>query len=295
MGSGRGDGGGHDRRRGAGAVTAAGLVAGLAVVLASCGVADAVAVLRRRERRSWRRGRGVVLLSRLGRSVGAKAPRTLGDRVAAAGLRTPASDVMGVKAGAAVVALAVAGGVAPAAPGRLAPVLLLAAPAAAFLAPDAYLHRRTLRRGRAMDAELADVLDLLRVAVAAGLSPKRALAEVGRRHPGPLAGELRRAAALTALGTPAAGALAELERRCPTAGIAPLVAALSRAERHGAPLGPALAAQAARAREHGARRTVEAAARAAPQVQLVVALLLVPAVMLLVAAALVPALAGGSS
>ena len=275
-------------------MTPAAFVAGLAVALASFGVADAVAVLRRRRRRSRVRGRGVVLLARLGRPLGAKAPRTLDDRVAAAGLGVAAADVMGAKAGAAVVGLAAAVGVAPAAPGRLALVVLVATPAAAFLVPDAYLRGRTRRRGRAMEAELADVLDLLRVAVAAGLAPKRALAEVGRRHPGSLAGELRRAAGLTALGTPAASVLAELERRCPTAGIAPLAAAFARAERHGAPLGPALAAQAARAREHRARRTVEAAARAAPKIQLVVALLLVPAVMLLVAAAVLPALTGGS-
>jgi tight adherence protein C len=73
-----------------------------------------------------------------------------------------------------------------------------------------------------------------------------------------------------------------------------LVAALRRAERHGAPLGPSLAAQAREARARETQRTLEAAARAAPQIQLVVALLLVPAVLLLVAAALVPALAGGA-
>ena len=47
--------------------------------------------------------------------------------------------------------------------------------------------------------------------------------------------------------------------------------------------------RAARARQ--AQRAAEAAARAAPQIQLVVALLLVPAVLLLVAAALIPAIA----
>jgi len=275
-------------------VTAASLVAGVAAGLACFGAADAVVVLRRRGRRPWLLGRGVALLSRLGRLLGAKAPRTLGDRVAAAGLGASAADVMGVKAGAAVVALAAAAGTAPAAPGRLGLVLLLAAPAVAFLAPDAYLRRLTRRRARTMESELADVLDLLRVAVAAGLAPKRALAEVGRRHPGTLARELRRAAALAALGTPAATALTDLRRRCPTAGVVPLLAALARAERHGAPLGPTLAAQAAQARERSARGTVEAAARAAPQIQLVVALLLVPAVMLLVAAALLPALTGGA-
>ena len=104
--------------------------------------------------------------------------------------------------------------------------------------------------------------------------------------------ELRRAAGRATLGVPAAAALDELERRCPARGIAPLAAALRRAERHGAPLAPTLAAQAAEARARRAQQAAEAAARAAPQIQLVVALLLVPAVMLLVAAAMLPALTG---
>ena len=69
-----------------------------------------------------------------------------------------------------------------------------------------------------------------------------------------------------------------------------LTAALLRAERHGAPLGPALAALAADARARHAQRLRERAARAAPKIQLVVALLLVPAVMLMVGAALATAL-----
>jgi tight adherence protein C len=140
-----------------------------------------------------------------------------------------------------------------------------------------------------MEAELADVLDLLRVAVAAGLSPHRALAEVGRRHPGLLAAELRHASARAALGVPRATTYRELERRCRATGITALVAALERADRHGAPLAPALAAEAGTARARSAQRAAEAAARAGPQIQVVVALLLVPAVLLLVAAALLPA------
>jgi hypothetical protein len=70
----------------------------------------------------------------------------------------------------------------------------------------------------------------------------------------------------------------------------PLTAALLRAERHGAPLGPALHALATDARARHAQRLRERAARAAPKIQLVVALLLVPAVMLMVGAALATAL-----
>ena len=110
--------------------------------------------------------------------------------------------------------------------------------------------------------------------------------------PGRLAAELRRAADRLALGAPRAATLVQLERRCPAEGIVALVAALRRADRHGAPLGPALAAQALDARARRARRTAEAAAKAGPKIQLVVALLLVPSVLLLVAAALLPALLG---
>ena len=231
------------------------------------------------------------LLARVGRGFGWRAPRGLAARIAAAGLDRPVSDVMAVKAGAAVAGLGGAVAMLPLAPGRTGVLILVTAPAVGFLAPDARLRRRTRRRTHAIEAELADVLDLLRVAVAAGLTPGRALAEVGRRHPGVLAAELRRVAAHAALGVPAATTYDELERRAPAAGIAALVAALRRADRHGAPLGPALAAEARAARGRQAQRAAEQAARAAPQIQLVVALLLVPAVLLLVAAALVPAVA----
>jgi tight adherence protein C len=69
-----------------------------------------------------------------------------------------------------------------------------------------------------------------------------------------------------------------------------LVAAIRRSDRLGAPPGRSLAALAAEARSREAARTAERAAKAAPKIQLVVALLLVPSVLLLVAAALVPAL-----
>jgi tight adherence protein C len=237
------------------------------------------------------RGRpGLRLLARLGRGFASRAPRGLADRLAAAGLDTPAEDVMAVKVGAAVAGLALAAVLLPLAPGRTGMLLLVAAPAAAYLGPDAALRRRTRARTLKIEGELADVLDLLRVAVAAGLTPGRALAEVGRRHPGVLAHELKRVAARAALGVPRADTYGELQRRAPAAGIPALVAALERADRHGAPLAPALTAEAATARARTAQRAAEQAARAAPQIQLVVALLLVPAVLLLVAAALLPAI-----
>jgi tight adherence protein C len=236
------------------------------------------------------KGRRSNALARLGRGFGWRAPRGLADRIAAAGLDRPVAAVMAVKVGAALAGAAMAVMALPVAPGRTGLLLLGTMPGAAFLAPDAALRRRTKRRIRAIEAELADVLDLLRVAVAAGLSPGRAIGEVGRRHHGTLASELERAARHAALGVSRARTYAELERRAPADGVAALVAALVRADRHGAPLAPTLAAEATTARARNAQRAAEQAARAAPQIQLVVALLLVPAVLLLVAAALLPAI-----
>ena len=235
-----------------------------------------------------------VLLARLARRAGLRAaPRDLEARIAAAGapLGLGVGDVVALKGATAAGALLLAFPLSGLLPGRLAVVALLAAPAAGFLVPELVLARRARARGERIAHELADVLDLLRVAVAAGLPVSRALGEVGRRMRGVLAGELAAAAARIELGAPRDAALAELVARCPAAGVATLAAAIARSDRHGAPLAPALEALAAEARAEQARRLRDAAARAAPKIQLVVALVLVPAVMLLIGAVLVRGLA----
>jgi tight adherence protein C len=168
-------------------------------------------------------------------------------------------------------------------PGRLALIVLVAAAAAGWLVPDLWLRRRARARAQVMEAELPDVLDLLRVAVEAGLPASRAPREVARHHPGLLARELGepRASTRSACRARSRSRRSPGARRCPAC--ARLVAAIGRADRHGAPLGPALSALATQARTDRARAAREAAARAAPKVQLVVAALLVPGAMLLIA------------
>jgi len=213
-----------------------------------------------------------------------------GDRPGAGVVLTradPLADLMALKTGAALVAALLAVPVAGAAPGRLWIVVVPGLPAAAYLLPDLWLARRARRRAQAIAAQAPEVLDLVRIAVAAGLPVLRAFGEVGRRHRGVLASELAAAAARASLGEPVARTLSRLRARCPAPAVQALVAAVERARRHGAPLAPALAAIAADARAERARRIQDRAARAAPKIQLVVALLLVPAVLLLVAATLV--------
>jgi len=269
------------------AFAAAGGVLDLAAVLAEARASGPAAVRRR-----WATG-VVGALKRIGARVGAPAaPASLAARIEAAGrpLNLGVADVMAVKGGGALVALVGGAPIAAALPGRLPLLAALAFPAAGFLAPDLLLARRARRRGRTMAEELPDLLDLLRVAVQAGLPLGRAVAEVGTRHGGTLAAEWRRAAAELALGVPRDRVLIALLRRCPATGMAGLVAAIERAERHGSPLADTLDAQARQARAERARRVRDRAARAAPKIQLITALLLVPSILLLVAAALVASL-----
>lgn len=273
---------------GAGAL-AAGATTDVAVLLADRA--------RRRRARPTPAGRWGAAAARLGRRLGVpSAPSGLADRVAAAGLpaRVQLADVMAAKVGVAAAGLLLAGTLAVSLPPRQALTMLAVGAAGGFFAPDVWLARRARARLARAGLELADVVDLLRVAVEAGLPPTRALAEVGRRHAGLVAGELRAAAGRVELGAGVAESLELLRARLPLPEMAVLVAALQRAARHGAPPGPALAALAADARAERARRMRDHAAAAAPRIQLAIALLLVPSVLLVVAAGLVRALAGGA-
>ncbi|MDA0182019.1 type II secretion system F family protein [Solirubrobacter phytolaccae] len=264
------------------------LLAGAAGALAAAGVAELVATRVPKPRR--RRGALLRAIATLGARVGMRASSGLARRIAAAGLERGLSEVVALQAGLAILAGLLALPLATAAPGRLGPAILVLAPLAGYLTPELGLRRRAQARGKQIEAELPDVLDLLRVAIAAGLAPRRALQEVGRRHPGLLARELTRLTARANLGEPVDHALSHFEARCPSHTVPPFVAALRRAERHGTPLQPTLHAQAAEARSRRAAQRAEQAAKAAPKIQLVVALLLVPAVLLLIAAAMAPAI-----
>jgi tight adherence protein C len=197
--------------------------------------------------------------------------------------QAPLAAKLASAAGGAIVALAAA----PSAPGRTSLLVMVAMPAAGFVLPDALLEREARRRHRRLLASLPDALDLLAIGSAAGRGPAAGFAEIARAGNGPLADELRVVVAGLECGQPLSEALAILRRRVPGNEVAMLCASIERSRRLGSPLADQLRRQAAALRRDQRRAVEEHAARAAPKIQLVVALVLVPSVLLMIAAALI--------
>lgn len=263
-------------------MSAAGLLAALAVLL---GFGAARELLRD--------GTGANLrslpLGLGGRSARAALRLGLPERLRRSGLAARvslpavlAAKLAGVGAGG-LVALAAA----PAAPGRTSLLVAIALPVAGFLVPDALLERRARRRQRRLLAALPDALDLLAVSAGSGRGPAAGLEQLAGAGEGPLAEELRLTVAELSCGVPLGAALRSLRTRVPGSELATLVAAIERSRRFGSPLAEQLRRQAGALRRDARRAVEDRAARAAPKIQLVVALVLVPSVLLMIAAALI--------
>jgi tight adherence protein C len=207
-------------------------------------------------------------------------------RAGVEGRFAPAAVVVAKLTGA-VLALPLGALVAPVLPGRLGLGCLILLAAGGFLAPDALLERRARKRREDLITALPDALDLLAVAAATGRSPANALIQISTQTAGPLAGELAIAVAQIECGVSQQDALEGMRRRVPGAEVGALAAALERSRRYGSPLAEQLQAQALGLRGEARRRIGERAARAAPKIQLVVALVLVPSVLLTILAAIV--------
>lgn len=263
-------------------MSAAGPLAAAAVLLACAAL---------RELRPGRGATGALPLGLLtrGRPAGAALRLGLPRRLSRAGLdsRVSIGALLLAK-----LAAAAAGGIAalvatPAAPGRIAILVAVGMPAAGFVLPDALLEREARRRRRRLLGALPDALDLLAVATGSGRSPAAGFEEIARAGEGPLAAELRIAVAELACGRPLPEALRALRKRVPGSEVATLCASIERSRRLGSPLADQLRSQASALRRDQGRAVEERAARAAPKIQLVVALVLVPSVLLLIAAGLI--------
>jgi tight adherence protein C len=176
---------------------------------------------------------------------------------------------------------------APAAPGHLSLLVAIGMPLAGFFFPDALRERWARLRIRRLLVALPDALDLLAVGAASGRSPASGFAEIARTGVGPLADELRMTVSELECGCPLTEALQSLRARVPGNEVATLCAAIERSRRYGSPLADLLRRQSSALRRDQRRLVEEHAARAAPKIQLVVALVLVPSVLLMITAALI--------
>lgn len=262
-------------------MNAAALLAAIAVLLGFAGARELLAVLEGRA--------PLPSLGIRGRSATAALKLGLPERLARAGLaaRYPLPAVLlaklaGIAAGG-VVAMAAA----PAAPGRISLLVAIGMPAAGFMAPDALLEREARRRKRRLVGALPDALDLLAVSATSGRSAAAGFEELARASEGPLADELRVTVAELSCGRPLSEALSSLRARVPGSELATLIASIERSRLFGSPLADQLRRQSTSLRRDQRRAVEESAARAAPKIQLVVALVLVPSVLLMIAAGLI--------
>jgi tight adherence protein C len=141
------------------------------------------------------------------------------------------------------------------------PLVPIGAPAAALVAwalPGVRRGRAERSRLAALAGDLPDVVDLLVLAVGAGLTVHLAVASVARRGTGPLAAELARANREVTLGRRLADALDDLPSRAGEA-VRPLVGALVASDRYGASLSVGLERLADEVRRDRRRRAEEAA------------------------------------
>lgn len=211
-------------------------------------------------------------------------PADAGHQLARAGIEADGRVVgraraVGAAAGAA--ALAACGLIWPP-----AAVLAIAGGLGGAALPAVSLRRAAAVRARQMRAALPQALDLLAICVTGGMALDPALAALARHTDGPLSAEIRGLIRSVELGLHRRAAYERLVERCPCAEVETLVAALRQSEELGAPLAPALLAQAMSTREAARRAALERAASAAPKIQLVTAVVLVPAAMLLIVATL---------
>lgn len=240
----------------------------------------------------------VLLVFAAAREVAGSLPEPFAARVrrrlASTGPRRPlpAAKLAGAVLGAALAAI-----VTPAVPPRLGVLVGAILVAAGFMSPDAAAERRDRRRRRRLVADLPDVLDLLAVGSAAGRGLGTLLGELAAESSGPLADELGATGAAIESGIPLRDAVEGLRTRVGGPEVGAVAAAIERSRSLGSPLAEQLHLQAAALRRDARRRVAERAARAAPKIQLVVALVLVPSVLLVIVAAILAhseALLGGA-
>jgi len=155
--------------------------------------------------------------------------------------------------------------------------LCIAGFAGGFIAPDWELDRRLAARRTACLMELPGLLDMISLAVSAGMALEPALEAVARRSRGVVGQELQQASRQAALGqTSLVAALSEMAERNGIPELSAFVGQLRAAHEQGLPLVQTLSAQADALREQKRIRIVEEGGKASVRMIIPVALFVFP-------------------
>jgi tight adherence protein C len=144
--------------------------------------------------------------------------------------------------------------------GGFAPILWVAVPLSGFL-PKMWLTSKVEHRQKAIRLALADTLDLLTIAVEAGLGFDSAVARVVTSIPGPLSDELYRMLQELKIGVPRNQALKNLAERTDIDDLDQFITAVSQADSFGIAVGKVLRVQAKQLRQKRSQAAEERAAK----------------------------------
>lgn len=148
------------------------------------------------------------------------------------------------------------------------------------LLPLGRLAAAQRQRTESIDRDLPDFLDVLAVTVTAGVAFRPALARVSERFEGPLADEILLTLGQMGNGASVRTAFQQLRQRTPSEAMSQFVTAFLQSEELGAPLAETLNQIAADMRRTASQQARRRAARAAPRVTLVTAIVMVPALLI---------------
>jgi tight adherence protein C len=149
--------------------------------------------------------------------------------------------------------------------------------AAGYVLPDILLHNLGLKRQHAIEVELADALDLLTIAVEAGLGFDAALAHVARNTEGPLAEELVRLLSEIQIGKSRAEAFQGLLDRTDVAELRAFVSTLVQADAFGIPIADVLRTQSSEMRTRRQQLAEETAQKVPVKIMFPLVLFILPA------------------
>jgi tight adherence protein C len=161
-----------------------------------------------------------------------------------------------------------------------------------YVGPARWVQARALRRRRQVVRELPDLIDLVVICTTSGMALEPSLRLAAERLPGVLATEMGYTLRELDLGTPRREAYVALSQRLSVPELTGLIGSLLQADELGAPIASVLTRQGELLRAARTQDIREHAARAAPKVQLVVAMVMVPAALLVVLGVLVIQLIG---